>query len=119
MLSESQKQFVFKRTLFHKISNYLTWSIGCSTIITWGLIYWLKPEMVNPQAVLELLQEKKESGVDLSQITDISILAVSGVTAISALFFLLIVLTLIMNSCNKRERQYLEIITSLGGSSYY
>ena len=113
MISETQQQFIFKRTLFHKISGYLTWSIACSTIAAWGLIFWLKPQLVNPQTVLALLKEKQASGVDLSQLTDISILAVTGVTAISALFFMLIVLTLAMNSWNKKEKQYLDIIASL------
>ncbi|MBE9526513.1 MAG: hypothetical protein IME94_06000 [Proteobacteria bacterium] len=113
MLSEVQKQFIFKRTLFQKVSGFLTWSIGCSSAIAWALIYWLKPEMVDPQTVLQLLKEKKASGIDLSQLTDISILAVTGVTAISALFFMMIVLALLMYSWNKKEKQYLDIINSL------
>ncbi|MCU7834308.1 MAG: hypothetical protein KZQ83_03560 [gamma proteobacterium symbiont of Taylorina sp.] len=113
MLSESQKQFIFKRSLFQKISGYLSWSIGFSTAIAWGLIYWLKPEMVNPQMVLALLQEKRDSGIDISQLTDISVLAVTGATAISAFFVMIIILVFAMNSWNKKEKQYLEIISSL------
>jgi len=113
MLSESQKQFIFKRSLFQKIAGYLHWSIGFSTSIAWGLIYWLKPEMVNPQAVLSLLKEKNEQGVDLSQLTDISILAVTGVTAFSGLFLMIIILAFAMNSWHKKEKQYLEIISTL------
>ena len=113
MLSETQKQFIYKRSLFQKISAYLTWSIGFSSAITWGLIYWLKPEMVDPQTVLLLLKKKNESGVDLSQMTDISILAVTGATAISALFFMIIILALSMHFWSKKEKQYLEIISCL------
>lgn len=117
MLSETQKQFIFKRTLFQKISGYLTWSIGVSTAIAWGLIFWLKPEMVDPQTVLSLLKEKREIGVDLSQLTDISILAVTGVSAISALFFMIIIMALFMVSWNKKEKQYLDIIHALEKNS--
>ena len=113
MLSQSQKQFIYKRSLFQKIAAYLSWSIGISAAITWGLIFWLKPQMVDPQAVLALLQEKNESGVDLTQMADISILAVTGVTAISALFFMIIILAMFMLVWNKKEKQYLEIIRCL------
>lgn len=113
MLSEKQKQFIYKRSLFQKISGYLTWSIGLSTLAAWGLIYWLKPEMVNPQAVLAMLKEKNDSGVDLTQLTDISILAVTGVTAVSALFLMIIVLAFAMNSWSKKEKRYLDIIAGL------
>ncbi len=113
MLSEKQKQFIFKRSLFQKISGYLSWSIACSAAIAWALMYWLKPQMVNPQAVLAMLKEKNDSGVDLTQLTDISVLAVTGVTAISALFLMIIVLAFAMNSWNKKEKQYLDIIADL------
>jgi len=113
MLSKTQKQFIFKRTLFQKISGYLTWSIGFSTVVTWGLVYWFKPEMVYPQAVLAMLKDKKDSGIDLTQLTDIAVLAVTGATAVSALFLLLIILAFIMNSWNKKEKQYLKIIERL------
>ncbi len=117
MLSESQKQFIFKRSLFQKISGYLTWSIGFSTAAAWGLVYWFKPEMVDPQAVLALLKDKSSSGVDLTQLTDIAVLAVTGATAVSALFLLIILLAFIMSSWNKKEKKYLEIIASLEASN--
>ena len=113
MLTETQKQFIFKRSLFQKISGYVSWSIGFSTAAAWGLMYWLKPQMVSPQAVLTLLKEKSDSGLDLSQLTDIAVLAVTGATAISALFVMIILLAFIMNSWSKKEKQYLEIINSL------
>ncbi len=113
MLSETQRQFIFKRTLFQKISGYIAWSIGTSTALAWGIIYWFKPEMVSSQAVLALLKEKTDSGQDLTQLTDIALLAVTGATALSALFVLVIVQTVIMNSWNKKEKKYLDIIDSL------
>jgi len=113
MLTETQKQFIFKRSLFQKISAYIAWSIGFSTAAAWGLMYWLKPEMVSPQAVLSLLKEKSDNGLDLTQFTDIAVLAVTGATAISALFVIIILLAVILNSWNKKEKQYLEIIDSL------
>ncbi|MDX2505399.1 MAG: hypothetical protein QNL62_13110 [Gammaproteobacteria bacterium] len=113
MLSETQKQFIFKRSLFQKISGYLIWSIGFSALAAWGLVYWFRPEMVNPQAVLALLKDKSNSGVDLTPLTDIAVLAVTGSTAVSALFLMIIILAFVLNSCNKKEKQYLGIIDSL------
>lgn len=113
MLSEAQKQFIFKRTLFQKISSYITWSIGLSTAAAWGLMYLLKPEMVNPQAVLILIKEKNESGVDFSQISEIAIMAVTGATAISVVFLIIIFLAVLMSGWNKKEKQYLDIIANL------
>ena len=113
MLTETQKQFIFKRSLFQKISGYISWSIGFSTAAAWGLMYWLKPEMVNPQAVLALLKEKSDSGIELTQLTDIAVLAVTGATAISALFVIIILIAYTMNSWNKKEKQYLDIIARL------
>ena len=113
MLSEAQKQFIFKRSMFQKISSYVTWSIGISTATAWGLMVWLKPQMVNPQAVLALLKEKNNNGIDLSQVTDISILAVTGATAVSAVFFIIIFISVLMSAWNKKEKQYLDIIENL------
>ena len=113
MLSEAQKQFIFKRSLFQKISSYITWSIGLSTAAAWLLMYWLKPQMVNPQAVLAIIKDKSDSGVDMSQITDIAIMAVTGATAISVVFLTIILLVFVMQSCNKKEKKYLEIIAAL------
>lgn len=113
MLTETQKQFIFKRTLFQKISGYIAWSIGFSTAAAWGLIYWFKPELVNPQAVLGILKEKSDSGIDLTQLTDVAVLAVTGASAISALFVLIILIAFTMNSWSKKEKQYLDIISQL------
>ena len=113
MLSESQKQFIFKRSLFHKISGYLVWSIGLSTAAAWCVMWWLKPTMVNPQAVLDLLKTKKDAGIELSPVTDIALLAVTGSTAVSAFFVILLVLVFFMRNWNKKEHQYLEIIEHL------
>lgn len=113
MLTEAQKQFIFKRSLFQKISAYITWSIGLSSAIAWLLVFWLKPEMVSPQAVLALITEKRNSGIDLTQLTDIAVLAVTGATAVSAIFVVLIVMSFLMNSWHKKEKQYLEIIARL------
>ena len=113
MLTETQKQFIFKRSLFQKISGYVSWSIGFSTAAAWGLMYWFKPELVNPQAVLALLKEKSDSGIDLTQLTDIAVLAVTGATAVSALFVIIILLAFIMNAWNKKEKRYLDIIACL------
>jgi len=113
MLSQKQQQFIFKRALFQKISSYLSWSIGVSGLLAWGLMYWLKPEMVDPQTVLDLLKEKKQSGLDLTPLTDISVLAVTGATAVSVVFVMIIIIAFIMNAANKREKQYLDIIKNL------
>ena len=113
MLTEIQKQFIFKRSLFQKISGYISWSIGCSTAAAWGLMYWFKPELVNPQAVLALLKEKSSSGIDLTQVTDIAVLAVTGATAISVLFLLIIIIAYMMSVWSKKEKQYLDIISYL------
>ncbi|MCW8931769.1 MAG: hypothetical protein OQL19_16240 [Gammaproteobacteria bacterium] len=113
MLTETQKQFIFKRSLFQKISGYITWSIGFSTAVAWGLTYFFKPELVNPKTVLALLKAKSDSGIDLTQLTDIAVLAVTGATAISALFLVIILIAFIMNSWSKKEKQYLDIIEQL------
>ena len=113
MLTETQKQFIFKRALFQKISGYISWSIGGSAAAAWGLIYLFKPEMVSPDAVLALLKEKSVRGIDLTQLTDVAVLAVTGATAISALFVIIILLAFVMNSWGKKEKQYLDIIAHL------
>ncbi|WP_198266374.1 hypothetical protein [sulfur-oxidizing endosymbiont of Gigantopelta aegis] len=113
MLTETQKQFIFKRSLFQKVSGYTAWSVGVSSAVAWGLMYWLKPEMVNPQAVLSLLKAKKDSGIDMSQFTDIAVLAVTGASAVSAVFILLILLAVMLNSWAKKEKRYLDIIKHL------
>lgn len=113
MLTEIQKQFIFKRSLLQKISGYIAWSIGFSTAAAWGLMYWFKAEMVSPQAVLALLKEKSDSGIDLTQLTDIAVLAVTGAAAISGVFVIIILMAFIMSSWSKKEKHYLDIIASL------
>ncbi len=113
MLSDAQKQFIFKRTMFQKISGYLAWSIGLSSSIAWGFIFWFKPEMVNPQAVLALLKTKTDNGVNMTQVTDLAILAVTGATAISALFFFVLLMSFVLYSSSKKEQEYLSIIEHL------
>ncbi len=113
MLTEKQTQFIFKRTMFQKISAYISWSVGFSTAAAWGVIYWFKPEMVSSQSVLELIKGKNDSGIDLTHITDIALLAVTGATAVSALFVLIILLAIMMNIWGKKEKQYLDIIAQL------
>ncbi len=118
MLTEKQTQFIFKRTMFQKISAYISWSVGFSTAAAWGIIYWFKPEMVSPQAVLALLKEKSSNGIDLTQVTDVALLAVTGATAISVLFVLIILLAILMTSWSKKEKQYLDIIAQLEKGSH-
>lgn len=113
MLTQAQQQFIFKRTLFQKISGYIVWSIGVTTALAWGLMFLLKPEMVNPQAVLALIKSKHDSGIDLTQLTDIAVLAVTGATAVSAVFVSILLLVFVMRAGNKKEQQYLEIIAAL------
>jgi len=113
MLTEKQKQFIFKRSMYQKISTYIAWSVGFSTALAWALIYWLKPEMVSSQAVLAILKDKSDKGLDLTQLTDISVLAVTGASAVSAVFVLVIMMSFMMTAWNKKEKQYLAIIDSL------
>ncbi len=117
MLSQTQQQFIFKRTLFQKISAYIVWSIALTSTLAWGLMFWLKPEMVSPQAVLALLKKKTASGIDLTQITDVAVLAVTGATAVSALFLMIILFAFAMRSWSNKEQQYLDIIAALQKSS--
>ncbi len=92
MLSQAQQQFIFKRTLFQKVSGYIVWSLGLTTVLAWGLMFLLKPEMVSPQAVLTIIKAKTDSGIDVTQLTDIVVLAVTGATAISAVFISILLL---------------------------
>ncbi len=117
MLSQAQQQFIFKRTLFQKVSGYIVWSLGLTTVLAWGLMFLLKPEMVSPQAVLTIIKAKTDSGIDVTQLTDIVVLAVTGATAISAVFISILLLVFVMRSCNKKEQQYLEIIAALEKSA--
>jgi len=113
MLTETEKQFIFKRSLFQKVAAYIAWSVGASTALAWGIMFWFKPEMVNSQAVLDLLKEKTANGHDLTQVTDIAILAVTGATAMSVMFVLIILIAVVLNSFTKKEKTYLSIIEHL------
>lgn len=113
MLTETEKQFIFKRTLVQKVTPYVVWSIASFTALAWGLMYWLKPETVSSQAVLDLLAEKTKSGQDLTQMTDIAVLAVTGATTLSAVFLFIILLAIVMNFFHKKEQRYLSIISKL------
>jgi len=113
MLSQAQQQFIFKRSMFQKISGYIVWSLGLTTLLAWGMMFLLKPEMVSPKAVLAIIKTKSDSGIDLTQLTDLAVLAVTGATAISAVFVSILLLVFVMRSCNKKEQQYLEIIAAL------
>ena len=107
MLSDAQQQFIFKRTLFQRVSGYISWSIGLSAFAAWGLIYWLKPELVSPDALLEQLQAKTITFAQLAEI------ALTGSSAISALFFIIIFVAFMMYFWGKKEKQYLDIIKQL------
>lgn len=107
MLTSTQKQFIIKRSLFQRVSAYLCWSIGLSTLAAWGLIYWLKPVLVSPEALLDQLKAKTMTHQQLAEI------AVTGSSAISALFFIIIFIALMMYFWGKKEKQYLDIIKQL------
>ncbi|MCK5697227.1 MAG: hypothetical protein KAI02_03640 [Gammaproteobacteria bacterium] len=113
MLTKTEKQFIFKRSLFQKVAGYIAWSVGVSTALAWGIMFWFKPEMVNSQAVLALLKEKTANGYDLTPVTDIAVLAVTGATAMSVMFVLIILIAVILNSFVKKEKMYLSIIAHL------
>ncbi len=113
MLTEIEKQFIFKRSLFQKVTAYIAWTVGASSALAWGIMFWFKPEMVNPQAVLNLLKEKTANGQDLTPVTDIAILAVTGATAVSVMFVLIILIAIILHSFTKKEKIYLSIIKHL------
>ncbi len=107
MLSETQQQFIFKRSLFQRVSGYISWSIGLSALAAWGLIYWLKPVLVSPDALLAQLKAKSLSYQQLAEI------AVTGSSAISALFFIIMFVAFMMYFWGKKEKQYLDIIKQL------
>ena len=104
MLTEMQRQFIFKRSLFQRVSGYISWSIGLSALAAWGLIYWLKPVLVSPQVLLQQLKANTLSQQELAEI------AVTGTAAISALFIFIIFYALSMLLWSKKEKKYLDII---------
>ena len=106
-LSDAQQQFIFKRSFFQQISGYAGWSIALSAVAAWLLLYWLKPTLVSTTYILQLLKDKQ---IDMLQLAE---LAVTGATAISAIFVLIFVLAMMIVSFAKKEKKYLEIIRSL------
>jgi len=106
-LSEQQKQFLFKREIMMTMTHYGAWGIIFSAIAAWGLLYWLKPVLVSSSTILQLLREKSIEFIDLAE------LAVTGATAITGLFILLLFIALMMISFAKKEKQYFEIIEKL------
>ena len=111
MLTQTQQQFIFKRTMFQRLSGYFAWSIGLSGLAGWGLIYWLKPALVSPGVLLELIKAREVSQLQLAE------LAVTGTAAISALFFAIVFIALMLFSWSKKEQKYLQIITALKNDS--
>jgi len=107
MLTDKQHQFIFKRSLFQRMSAYISWSIGLSALAAWGLIYWLKPVLVSPDALLAELKAKTMTYQELAEI------AVTGSSAITAVFFIIIFVAFMMYFWGKKEKQYLDIIKQL------
>jgi len=106
-LSDEHKQFIFKRTFFQQIGAYVGWSIALSAVVAWLILYWLKPTMVSTASILQLLKDKQ---IDTLQLAE---LAVTGATAVSAIFVLIFVMAMMIVSFAKKEKTYMEIIRSL------
>ncbi len=110
-LSLQQKQFLYKRLFFSSITSIAAWGIVTSTIVAWSLLYWLKPTLVSSSHVLKLLTDKAISFITLAE------LAVTGASAVTAIFVLLVFFALMMLSFGKKEKQYLDIIDTLHASN--
>jgi NADH:ubiquinone oxidoreductase subunit 2 (subunit N) len=106
-LDNKQKQFLFKRLFFSQINGLAAWGIITSAISGWLLVYWLKPILVSSSYILQLLKDKS---IDHQQLAE---QAVTGASAISALFVLLVFIAIMMLSFAKKEKQYLKIIELL------
>jgi len=106
-LSDEQQQFIFKRSFFQQIGAYAGWSIGLSAVAAWLLLLWLKPTMVSTSTILQMLKDKQLDTLQLAE------LAVTGATAVSAVFVLIFVMAMMIVSAAKKERRYLDIIRSL------
>ena len=98
MLTDRQQQFILKRSLFQRVSAYISWSIGLSALTAWGLVYWLKPVLVSPEALLGQLKAKTMTYQQLAEI------AVTGSSAVSALFFIIIFIAVMIYFWGKRSR---------------
>lgn len=106
-LNNNQKQFLYKRLFFSSINAIAAWGIITSAITAWLLLYWLKPALVSSTHILQLLKDKK---IDYLQLAEF---AVTGASAVTAIFVLLIIIAMLMLSFGKKEKQYLKIIHSL------
>jgi len=91
-LSDEQQQFIFKRSFFQQIGIYAGWSIALSAVVAWFLLYWLKPTLVSTAYILQLLKDKQ---IDILQLAE---LAVTGATAVSAIFILIFVMAKLTSS---------------------
>ncbi|MBF0266037.1 MAG: hypothetical protein HQL46_12260 [Gammaproteobacteria bacterium] len=103
-LTEEQQQFLIKRQFFYSITRFTAWGIMLSSLTAWGILYWLKPNLVDSSHLLNLIAQKQITFIQLAEV------AVTGASAISALFFLLIFIAVMLFSAAKKEQQYLEII---------
>lgn len=106
-LSDEQQQFLFKRSFFQQIGVYVGMSIGASAVVAWLLLYWLKPTLVSTSTILQLIRDKQIETIQLAE------LAVTGATAVTAIFVLIFAMAMMIVSFAKKERKYLEIIQSL------
>jgi len=103
-LSSDEKQFLYKRLFFSQITSIAAWGIITSTIAAWFLLYWLKPSLVSSSHILQLLKDKVITHIQLAE------LAVTGASAVTAVFVLLVFIAIMMISFAKKEKQYFEII---------
>ncbi len=106
-LKEKHKQFLFKRLFFSQVNTIAAWGVISSAITAWCLLYWLKPTLVSSSLILQLLKDKLINPLQLAEI------AVTGASAITALFILLVFIGLMMLSFSKKEKQYLQVIQSM------
>jgi len=106
-LSENEKQFLVKRQFFYAITRFTAWGIMLSGVSAWGILYWLRPALVDSGHILSLLEQKK---IDFIQLAEI---AVTGASAMSALFLMLVFIAMMLFSSAKKEKQYLDIIEKL------
>jgi len=110
-LSNEQNQFLIKRQFFYSITRFTAWGIMISSIAAWAILYWLKPTLVDSSHLLNLLAEKQITFLQLAE------LAVTGASAVSAIFFLFIFIAGMLFSSAKKEQQYIEIIEKLKSQS--
>jgi hypothetical protein len=107
VLSDKEKNFLYKRLFFSQVNVIAAWGVVISSVTAWMLLYWLKPGLVSSSHLLQLLKTKSIDHIQLAE------LAVTGASAVTALFILLVFIALMMLSFAKKEKQYLTIINSL------